>query len=260
MTQGWLSIIRPRRLSAQSTDARTPDTTSRRKRHQTQFNRLHRLSSATSRTWRSDLDNFHGHTYSPSNSNSSVDYAVRPQYHGLENTISRGTPTSRPVQSTNRIQLNADHSLSHTTTVLKVGLCHKTSRPRTPLVSHTHTAQRCHENSAALATDKQSSDSGWLEATIHRALRCKIRAYGRLPPLEPITALHLGGLNKWPNPVGWKIVERLDMCGLSRNYPNIYRYAFVRPCVITIRPSREQNLEFLLTNMIQTILHKACRV
>ena len=33
------------------------------------------------------------------------------------------------------------------------------------------------------------------------------------------------------------------MCGLSRNYLNIYRYVFVRPCIITIRPSREQNLE-----------------
>jgi len=62
---------------------------------------------------------------------------ARPRYHDLENTISRGTPTTRPVQSTNRIQLNADHSLSHTTTVLKVGLCRNTSRPRTLLVSHT---------------------------------------------------------------------------------------------------------------------------
>ena len=75
LTQRWLSVIRPSRLSAQSTDARSPDTTSRRKRHhtpQTQAtDKQQRLSSATSRTWRSDLDNFHGHTYS--SSNSSVD-------------------------------------------------------------------------------------------------------------------------------------------------------------------------------------------
>jgi len=34
--------------------------------------------------------------------------------------------------------------------------------------------------------------------------------------------------------VGWKIVERLEMCGLSRNYLNFYRQAFVRPCIITV--------------------------
>ena len=106
MTPKWLSAKRPSRLSAQSTNARTPDTTSWRKRHQTQLDRSHTRHSSTdyivSARQRHGLDDPTSTISTdtrtlPSNSTSLVDYTVRPQYHNLENTISSGTPTSKPV-------------------------------------------------------------------------------------------------------------------------------------------------------------------
>ena len=80
----------------------TPDS-ARQISHLTQFDRLHRLSSATGNVTdfrRSDLDNFHGRTHGLSRRTPTARWTIHSPTsipHDLKIVISRGTPTSRPV-------------------------------------------------------------------------------------------------------------------------------------------------------------------